>query len=131
MAISANAAALNAILDSGIDTLFNNGTLDIRSGSAAGAGSAATGASLCPITLPADCLAAASGGAKAKAGTWSGVGVAAANASHFRFTGSGGAVIEGSVTVTGGGGDMTIDNVSIAVDQGVTVTGFTFSLAAA
>jgi hypothetical protein len=36
-------------------------------------------------------------------------------------------VIQGNVTATGGGGDMTIDNVSIAAGQQVTVTSFTLT----
>jgi hypothetical protein len=42
---------------------------------------------------------------------------------------SGGTVchMQGTVTATGGGGDMTIDNTSIASGQSVTVTGFTLT----
>jgi len=35
--------------------------------------------------------------------------------------------MQGSVTVTGGGGDLTLDNVSIAAAQAVTITGFTLT----
>jgi hypothetical protein len=35
--------------------------------------------------------------------------------------------MQGTVTGTGGGGDMTISNVSIAVDQPITVTAFTIT----
>ena len=35
--------------------------------------------------------------------------------------------IQGSVTATGGGGDMTLDNTSIASGQTVTITSFTLN----
>ena len=93
---------------------------------AADAGSAvATG------TLPSDWMAAASGGSKAKAGTWQLAGAAYAstgkNVGHYRIYASDGTTCheQGSVTVTGGGGDMTVDNVSVAHNQVVTVSGYT------
>jgi hypothetical protein len=82
------------------------------------------------MTLPSDWLAAASSGSKAKSGTWEdasadGTGTAA----HFRVYASDGTTchIQGSVTATGGGGDMTLDNTSIASGQDVTITSFTLS----
>ncbi len=81
------------------------------------------------MTLPADWWAAASGGAKAKLGTWSGTGAAAGTAAHFEIMDSGGTVchIQGTATATGGGGDVILDNAVIAVSQVVTVTTFTFT----
>jgi len=81
---------------------------------------------LCEIALPADWLAASVGGVKAKSGTWQGNGVAAGNVGHFRVKDSAGTTtyIQGTVTATGGGGDMTMDNVNVAVDQQVTVNTF-------
>jgi hypothetical protein len=35
--------------------------------------------------------------------------------------------LQGSITATGGGGDMTLDNTSIASGQTITVTGFTLT----
>jgi hypothetical protein len=90
---------------------------------------------LCEITLPSDYLAAASSGSKAKSGTWSGTGHANAgagtNAGYFRVYDSAGTTchIQGSVTATGGGGDMQLDNVSIASGQTVTVNTFTLTSA--
>jgi hypothetical protein len=47
------------------------------------------------------------------------------NATYYRITSSGGTVHEdGTITATGGGGDLTIDNVSIASGQTVRVTGW-------
>lgn len=93
-----------------------------------------TGTKLTSDALPADWLAAASSGSKAKAGTWTAIGEAAAGAGtaagHWRIKDSTGTTcgLQGSVTVTGGGGDVTLDNVSIANLQVVTFS--SFSLAA-
>lgn len=127
MAITTNTTFKNTVLD-GFDTAFNSGTLEIRTGSAPGAGNTATGTVLATITLPADAFAAASGGTKAKAGTWQDASAdATGTAAHFRMTG-GSNIVEGTVTATGGGGDMELDSVSITAGQVVTITGFTFSV---
>jgi hypothetical protein len=101
--------------------------LQLRTGAPpANCAAADTGTLLCEIALPADWLAASSGGVKAKSGTWQGNGVAASNVGHFRVKDSPGTTthIQGTVTATGGGGDMTMDNVNVAVDQQVTVNTF-------
>lgn len=91
---------------------------------------AASGTLLLDITLPADWMSAAAAGVKAKLGTWAAIGEAGAgtgtNAGHFRLWDSAIAVcsIQGTVTVTGGGGDMTLDNINIASAQAVAVSGF-------
>ena len=72
---------------------------------------------------------AAASGSKTLLGAWADVGAAAGNAGHFRIYQSNGttAHMQGSITATGGGGDMTLDNINIAVAQVVTVTGFTLT----
>jgi len=42
---------------------------------------------------------------------------------------NGSTIISGTVTVTGGGGDMTVDNTSVTVGQTVRLTGFTYTAA--
>lgn len=127
MAITTNTTFKNTILD-GFDSAFNSGTLEIRTGSAPGAGNAATGTVLATITLPADAFAAASGGTKAKSGTWQDASAdATGTAGHWRMTG-GSNIVEGTVTATGGGGDMELDSTSITSGQTVTITAFTFSV---
>lgn len=128
---------LDGVFNGGTGINFDSGVLEIRSGSAPGPEAAETGTLLASITLPADAFAAASGSAAAKAGTWQdtsadGTGTAA----HFRMRRSGdsGGIstttsrIEGTVTATGGGGDITLDNTSIAAAQQVTINTFSFSL---
>ena len=75
-------------------------------------------------------MAAASGGTKAKAGTWEDASAdAAGTAAHWRLYASDGttAHAQGTVTATGGGGDLTVDNVSFAAGQTFTVTSFTIT----
>jgi hypothetical protein len=109
------------------DTLFPAGAiLEIRTGAPAGPNNAAGGSLLCSITLPASPWAAASAKSKAKSGTWSGTATGTGTAGHFRLKNAGDTEREeGTITATGGGGDMTVDNTSIATDQTVTVTTFT------
>jgi len=127
MANTTNTTFKNTALD-GFDSAFNSGTLEIRSGSAPGAGNTATGTVLATITAPADAFAAASGGTKAKAGTWQDASAdATGTAAHFRMVG-GSNIIEGTVTVTGGGGDVTLDSVSITSAQVVTLTSLSWSI---
>jgi hypothetical protein len=101
--------------------------LQLRSGAPpANCAAADSGTLLCEISLPADWMAASAAGVKAKSGTWQGSGVAAGDVGHFRVKDSTGTTthIQGTVTATGGGGDMTMDNVNVAVDQQVTVNTF-------
>lgn len=92
---------------------------------------AEAGTLLCDMALPSDWMAAASNGSKALAGSWAGTGAAAGSAAHFRIYDSAGATchMQGTVTATGGGGDLTLDNVSIAASQAVSITGFTLTAA--
>lgn len=89
------------------------------------------GTVLATLNLPSDWMAAASSGSKTKAaGAWQDTSAdAAGTAAHFRIYDSGGSVchIQGTVTITGGGGDMELDNTNIAVGQTVTVTTFTLT----
>lgn len=126
MAITTNDTLANAMLD-GLDSAFNSGTLTIRTGSAPGAGNTATGTVLATITLPADAFAAAASRAKAKSGTWEDTSAdATGTAAHFRLVG-GSNILEGTVTATGGGGDMEVDNTSFVSGQAFTITAFSLT----
>jgi hypothetical protein len=131
MAFQFSTAARNAALDAIETAAGASAILRIRSGAApASCATADSGTVLATMNLPSDWLAAASGGSKAKSGTWEDTAAdAAGTAAHFRIYASDGTTchIQGSVTGTGGGGDMTLDNVSIAVGQQVTITSFTLN----
>ncbi|KPF74574.1 hypothetical protein IP68_12505 [Blastomonas sp. AAP25] len=131
MAFQFSTASRNAALDA-IETAIGTGAiLRIRSGTVpATVATADAGTVLASLTLPSDWLAAASGGSKAKAGTWEDTSAdATGTAAHFRIYASDGttAHIQGTVTATGGGGDLQLDNTNIAVAQAVTITGFTLT----
>lgn len=94
------------------------------------AASDASGA-LGTINLPTTFLTSASG-ATTIAGTWtvasaSGAGLPG-NAASFRiYDSSGTCHVQGDVTATGGGGTITLNNVSVAAGQTVTITGCTIT----
>ena len=129
MAFQFSVAARNASLDAIETAIGASPTLEIRSGAVpANCAAADAGTLLASMTLPADWLAAASGGVKALAGSWletaaDGTGTAG----HFRIKAGATCHLQGTVTATGGGGDVTLDNISIAVPQQVSVTAFTIT----
>ena len=129
MAFQFSTAARNAALDAIETTIGTAPTLEIRSGSVpANAAAADSGTVLATLVLPSDWLAAASNGSKALSGTWQDLSAdAAGTAGHFRIKAAGTTHIQGSITATGGGGDMTLDNTSIASGQQVVITSFTIS----
>lgn len=131
MAINLSVAVRNARLDAIETTIGTAAILRIYSGTKPTACSdAATGTLLAEATLPSDWMATASSGSKAKSGTWSD---SSANntgtAGYFRIYDSTGTTchMQGTVTQTGGGGDLTLDNISIATGQSVTITSFTLT----
>jgi hypothetical protein len=130
MALQFSTTYRNALLDQ-FETVAGTGALvRIYSGSApVDCATAASGTKLVDITSPSDYLANASGGTKAKSGTWSVAGSANGTAGYFRIYDSTGTTchMQGTVTATGGGGDMTVDNTSIATGQTVTVNSFTLT----
>lgn len=130
MAIDLNTALAIAILDT-YDTHFPVGSLlEFRTGAPAGADNAAGGSLLAQVVSPATPWAAAGGtGSKAKNGTWSVAATGAGTIGHYRFKNAAGTKIEeGTVTATGGGGDITVDNVIVAIGQVITVNTFTKTL---
>jgi hypothetical protein len=131
MAFQFSTGARNASLDAIETAIGTSAILRIRSGTVpANCGTADSGTVLATMNLPTDWMAAASGGSKGLSGTWQDASAdAAGTAAHFRIYDSTGTTchIQGTVTATGGGGDMTLDNVSIASGQTVTITSFTIT----
>ncbi len=128
MAFQFSTASRNASLDSIETTIGASPTLEIRSGAApADCAAADSGTLLAALPLPADFMSAASGGSKSLAGTWTDVADATGTAGHFRLKQGATCHIQGSITGTGGGGDMILDNVSIATGQTINVTSFTIT----
>lgn len=130
MAMQFSVSVRNARLDAIETTISTTAHLKLYTGTPpADCATAASGSLLADITLPSDYLANASSGSKAKAGTWSGTASGAGTAGYFRITDSAGTTchIQGTVTATGGGGDMTLDNAVIANGQTITVNSFSIT----
>lgn len=131
MALQYSVAIRNARLDVVESTIGVSAILRLRTGAApANCAAADSGTIVATLTLPSDWMAAASAGAKAKAGTWEDLSADnAGTVAHFRIYDSGGTVcgMQGTVTITGGGGDMTLDNNVVTAGQAITVTGFTLT----
>lgn len=131
MTVQLSAAVRNAMLDAFETAIGATAVLKIRTGAQpANVATADSGTVLATLTLPSDWMAAASGGSKAKSGTWEDTSAdATGTAAHFRLYASDGttAHAQGTVTITGGGGDMTVDNTSFAAAQAFTITSFTLT----
>ena len=132
MALQYSTTLRNNQLDQIQSTVSTGGHLAIFTGSPpANCGTSTTGSTLVDITLPSTFMSAASGGAAAKTGTWSVAASGTGTAGYYRIfssgTLSGACIIQGTVTATGGGGDMTLDNVSIASGQTVTISTYTIT----
>ena len=129
MAFQFSTAARNAALDAMETAIGTAPTLEIRSGAVpANCAAAATGTVLATMVLPLDWLAAAAAGAKALSGSWQDTSAdAAGTAAHFRINQGVSCHWQGTVTATGGGGDITLDNIVIALAQQVSITSFTLT----
>lgn len=129
MALQLSVAVRNAQADAFEATIGTGPTLSLYGGTIpANCAAAAAGTAIVDITLPSDWMAAASGGSKALAGTWEGTTTATGTITHFRIHKSGTFHAQGTVTATGGGGDMTVTaTVVSATGITITVTGFTLT----
>lgn len=131
MAFQFSVAVRNARLDAIETAIGASAVLKIRTGAApANCAAADAGTVLATLALPADWMAGASGGTKALAGTWQDASAdAAGTAAHFRLYASDGTTChaQGTVTATGGGGDMTVDNTNFAAGQSFSVSSFTLT----
>ena len=131
MALQFSTTVRNAWLDTFESTISTLAVLKIRTGTQpATCATADSGTVLASMSLPSDWMAAASSGSKAKSGTWNDTSADnTGTAAHFRLYASDGTTChaQGTVTATGGGGDLTLDSVSLTAAQTVTITGFTIS----
>lgn len=131
MTIQLSEAVRNARLDATETQIGTGAIVKLFTGAQpANCAAADSGTVVSTMTLASDWMAAAATGAKAKAGTWEDLTADnAGTVGHFRVYASNGTTcgIQGSVTNTGGGGDMTLDNNVVAANQKITVTGFTLT----
>ena len=137
MALQLGLTTRNAMLDAIEADLLVGGTapiMRIRVGAPPASCADADGAGtlLSTITLPADPFQNASAGSKAKSvAQWQDVADGAGLAGHFRIyrTDTTTCIAQGTITATGGGGDMTVDNPNFVASQTFTVTAFTINAA--
>lgn len=131
MPVQLSVAVRNARLDAIETTVGTSAILRIRTGAQpATCATADSGVVLATLNLPLDYFAAAANGSKAKLGTWEDASAdAAGTAAHWRLYDSLGTTChaQGTVTATGGGGDLTVDNTSFAAGQAFTITSWTFT----
>ena len=128
---AAQNAAVNAVTAL-IDAGASAGTLKIYTGSAPGdADTAPTGTLLVTVTLNDPAYAAASGGVAALDVTpaLSGGAVATATAGYFLIEDSNGVnIMTGSITATGGGGDLELTDITLTSGQTVNITSLNVSI---
>ena len=130
MSLQFSVAARNARLDTIETTVGTSAKLLIFSGSVpANCAAADPSGLLATINLPSDWLNAASAGSKTLLGTWSVAASGSGVAASFRIKDSTGTTchLQGTTTLTGGGGDLQLDNTNITSGQSVSVLGFTIT----
>src|SRR3954470_23615405 len=131
MAVKFSVGVRNARLDAIETAIGTSAVLKIRTGSPpANITDADAGTVLATCSLPSDWMAAAASGSKALSGSWADASADnTGTAGHFRIYASDGTTqhIQGTVTLTAGGGDMTVDNTSFASGQAFSVTTFTLT----
>lgn len=129
MAIQFSIAVVNALLDQIETTIGASATMEVRTGAApANCAAADSGTVVATVALPADWMAAAASGSKAKSGTWQDASAdATGTAAHYRIKQGATCHQQGTVTLTAGGGDMTVDSVLFTAGQSFTVTAFTWT----
>jgi len=131
MGLQESTAVRNAKLDAIEATIGTAPLLIFLSGTQpADCAAADTGTVLATMSLPSDWMAAASGGSKTLLGTWQDA--SADNTGvmgYWRIKDSSGTTchMQGSVTATGGGGQITVASTSIVQGQQFTISSFTLT----
>lgn len=131
LATATQNAACNAQVDlCDVGTTNAAGRIRVYTGTQpASANDAATGTLLAEFTLANPAWGAASSGVATLAGTpLSTVGLAAGDAGWFRaLDRDDNGLFDGAASATGGGAELELDNISIAVDQSVSITAGTYT----
>lgn len=122
MAVTINTSLQNQQADAwGTD--LNSGFIDIYTGAQPAANAAPSGTLLVSCALAADAFAAAAAGVAAKNGSIIGTATNNGTAGYAQMRNAANTRwMYGSVTATGGGGDVELDTITIAVDDVVTIT---------
>lgn len=128
MGVQLSVDVRNARLDAIETTIGTAPTLEIRTGAQpANCAASDSGILLASMALPSSWMNAASGGTMTLLGTWEDlIPNNAGTAGHFRIKQGATCGLQGSVTATGGGGDIELSSVSITTTA-VTITAFTIT----
>ena len=129
MTVQYSVAVRNNLLDSIETTTGASAKLVLYTGTQpANCATAASGSVLATLILPTDWMAAASGGTKSLLGSWTVAASGAGIAGYYRIVDSAGTTCheQGSVAIATGG-DLNLDNTSIAVNQNITITSKTIT----
>jgi hypothetical protein len=129
MAIQLSTSVRNARLDAIESAIGASAILKIRTGAQpTDCAAADSGTVLATLNLPADYMAAAASGSKAKSGTWQDTTAdASGTAAHFRIYAADGTTCHLQGTVGQGAGDLSLDSTSIIAGQQVTINTFTLT----
>lgn len=128
MALQYSVSVRNARLDAIETAIGTSAKLTLFTGAVpANCAAADPAGPLITISLPADWMAAASGGSKVLAGSWTGTASASGTAASFRVYATDGTTCGLQGTVGQGSGDLSLDNAAIQSGQTVNVTTFTIA----
>jgi hypothetical protein len=131
MTVKMSVTVRNAILDAFETAIGASAVLKLRTGAPpTNIADADSGTVVFTLSLPANWMADAAAGSKALSGTWEDtVADNPGTIGHFRIYASDGTTqhMQGTVTVTGGGGDMTLDNNVVLAGQSFSQTAFTLT----
>lgn len=126
MAIQLGITLRNARINAIETTVGTSPKLQIRTGAQpATCATADSGSLLAELTLPSDWAGAASSGASALAGSWTGTASGTGTAAHFRLKDNAGTTCHMQGSIGQGSGDLSLDNTSIVSGQTVNVTTWT------
>lgn len=134
MTIQFAQSTAHAMLDAIETDIGASPVLTLRSGAQPGTcGAADSGTLIATIAMAVDAFSNAASWAKAIAATISDLSADnAGTLGHFRIKTSGAVTkLQGSITATGGGGDMTVDNTNVTAGQQIDVTSFAINFPAA
>jgi hypothetical protein len=132
MAIKLSVGIRNAMLDALEAAIGTSPVIKFRTGAPPTATTDAdTGTVIATITCGADFMSAAALGVKAFTSVplVDAAADAAGTIGHYRVYNSGNVCqMQGTVTATGGGGDMTFDNITLTLGQELDITGWTIDM---
>ena len=130
MTLQYSEALRNAQLNQFEVIIASSPRLQLRTGPPpANVAAADTGTLIAQVTLPSDWMQDANGGVKPLLGVWAANALIDGSVGHFRIKNTALTIThcQGTVTIPGGGGDMTTNNVDLVTNQGVTIVGFTLT----